>query len=289
MPKHPVAGPGSGDAAAVARPESVLISLCGVYLLGRCLAIATGSVIEVLDRLGIGEPATRATLSRMARRGLLRSVRQGRRVYLGLTRYAEDVLADGKQRIESEVVNRDWDGQWTVLGFSVPENRRGDRHVLRNHLGWAGFSPLQNGLWIAPSPADVTPALEKLELLERVKLFRATAIAPTQSNDLVREAWDLDQLADGYTRFLARWESEAFHGLDQLCRQLLLYTEWLLLIRKDPRLPLALLPEDWPGVRAEKLCRRLRDEFAAPARDIAASTFDTIPLATEGSDAATRG
>ncbi len=280
MPKQ-AAGPSNpkpSNGGATTRPESILITRFGIYALGRHVAVSAGGVIDVLGRLGITEHATRATLNRMSRRGLLHSVRQGRLSYLALTRYAEDVLADGEQRINSEVVNRDWDGHWTVLGFSVPETRRADRHALRSHLGWAGFGLLQNGLWIAPSPADVNDALEKLDLLDHVKMFRAQAISPTRPEDLVREAWDLDQLADGYARFLARWERGTFDGPDDLGRQVMLHTEWLLLIREDPRLPLVLLPEDWPGVRAEELFWKLRDELAESARGIAASTLDTIPV-----------
>ena len=44
-----------------------------------------GSFIEVLARVGISEHATRSTLSRMTRRGLLERKRQGRKIYFRMT------------------------------------------------------------------------------------------------------------------------------------------------------------------------------------------------------------
>jgi DNA-binding transcriptional regulator PaaX len=46
-----------------------------------------------------------------------------------------------------------------------------------------------------------------------------------------------------------------------------------------------LLPEDWPGVRAEELFWKLRDELAEPARDIADQTLDTVPARPSDSEA----
>jgi len=205
-------------------------------------------------------------------------VRQGRRAYISLTPHTETVLREGGARLSSDVVNRAWDGHWTVLAFSVPESRRADRHALRTRLGWAGFGMLQNGLWIAPSPGDVTNALAEVNLLDYVEVFRAEAVPPTDPRLLVREAWDLDRLAAGYRGFLGRWQQTSRHALDDLTRQVLLEAEWLLLIREDPRLPLVLLPDDWPGIRAEELFRSLRQELAEPARSYAQATLDWLPL-----------
>ncbi|OKJ81441.1 hypothetical protein AMK31_23900 [Streptomyces sp. TSRI0107] len=45
----------------------------------------SGSVVDVFARAGVGEQATRSTLTRMVSRGLLRRRREGRRMYFGLT------------------------------------------------------------------------------------------------------------------------------------------------------------------------------------------------------------
>jgi phenylacetic acid degradation operon negative regulatory protein len=265
--------PGGSEAA---RPETLLLTLFGDHVLDRGTAVSTGGVLAVLARLGIGEHTTRATLSRMSRRGLLRTVRRGRQAFLGLTEHGATVLRDGQRKLDGDVVERHWDGRWTLLTFSVPETRRADRHALRTRLGWFGFGPLRSGLWVSTSATDISPALAELDLLEHAEVFRAEAFMWTDPTRIAREAWDLPEIATGYERFLQRWTDRAYSGLDELSRRVQLGAEWLLLIRRDPVLPVALLPAGWPGVRAAALFRTLRREWAQLADKLAAEQLESI-------------
>ena len=128
------------------RPQSVMLSFLGLYLLGRDVAVSTGSLIDVLGRVGVGEEAVRSTVARMVKKELLARHRCGRQVYVGLTRRSHDVLEEGRRRIwDQGATNRTWDGTWTVVAFSLPDQRRSERHDLRTRLHWAGFGPLQGG------------------------------------------------------------------------------------------------------------------------------------------------
>lgn len=263
------------------RPQALMLTFLGIYVLDRDIAVSSASFIEVFARLGVSEQATRSTLSRMARRGLLLRSRAGQRVYFGLTTKAAEVLTEGLERITgSGPVRRDWDGHWTLLGFSLPESRRADRHSLRSRLRWSGFGSLQNGLWLAPSRVPVNGVLDDLELDGHVRAFVGQAVSPTDVDRMVREAYDLTGLAARYRSFLGRWDRESpLPGArDDLARRLWLQTEWLLLLRDDPCLPLAHLPADWPAVRAEKVFRRQDSAYASRAEAIADTFVDAIPL-----------
>lgn len=256
-------------AGPAVRPQAVLLTFCAHFLLDRPAALFTGSFVEAVTRTGIGEHAARTTLTRMGQRGLLHRHRAGSKVYLALTERTQQLLHDAEARVWSQgAVNRSWSGDWTLLSFSLPESRRADRHQLRKRLSWEGFGMLQNGLWIAPPTADVPRVLAGLEVDDEVKVFRATALQPTDVRRLVADAWDLDALAAGYAGFLARWAGPAprADAGDDLARLLLLLTEWLLLVRIDPHLPESLLPADWPAVAAEQLVHRLRAEYEPGAR-----------------------
>jgi DNA-binding transcriptional regulator PaaX len=266
-----------GDESALAvRPETLLLTLFGDHVLDRGITVSTGGVIAVLGRLGVGEHATRATLSRMSRRGLLRTVRRGRQAFLGLTEHGAAVLRDGQRKLDGDVVERHWDGRWTLLTFSVPETRRADRHALRTRLGWFGFGPLRSGLWVSTSTTDISPALAELDLLEHADVFRAEAFMWTDPTRIAREAWDLPEIAAGYDQFLQRWTDSAHGDLDELARRVQLGAEWLLLIRRDPVLPVALLPAGWPGVRAAALFHTLRRQWSRPADKLAAELLESI-------------
>ncbi|GAA2684387.1 hypothetical protein GCM10010400_55560 [Streptomyces aculeolatus] len=266
----------SDDAGQVVRPQTLLLALFGDQVLGRGVAVSAGSIIAVLNRLEVGEHATRATVARMARRGLLRPIRRGRQVFFGLAPRGVTVLRDGLRKLEAEIVDREWDGRWTLLAFSVPETRRADRHALRTRLGWAGFAPLRSGLWVSPGTTDISQVLSELDLLDHASVFRGEAAMWSDPARIAREAWDLRALATSYRGFLDRWSGGAFRELDALSRRTRMTAEWLLLIRQDPRLPPALLPPEWPGVRAQEMFRTLQAELIAPSDELAAAWLATI-------------
>jgi phenylacetic acid degradation operon negative regulatory protein len=262
-----------------------MLMLLGDYVLDRDRCVFSGSVIDALGRLGVSEHATRSTLTRMVNRGLLRRQRAGRRMYFGLTPRSVEILHDGRTRIwRTGAVNDRWDGTWTLLCFSLPESWQRQRHDLRSQLAWAGFGPLQGGLWIAPGHVGVEGIVGGLGLEAHVRIFRASADAPTDVRQMVSDAYHLDELAARYEEFLGRWdpaEDPAPDG-DPFAARLSLVTEWLQVIRRDPRLPVQHLPHDWPAVRAQQVFRRLEASFGGPARAIAAGLLDTRPDQTRG-------
>lgn len=273
------------------RPQSIVLTFGAAHLMPRRAAVQTADLVQVLECAGVSTHAARSTLARMVRRGLLERHRLGRRVYLGLTEYGERVLREGTRRMDAlGAVNRTWDGHWTLLGFSLPESRRPERHLLRSRLSWAGFGLLQNGLWISASPVSVNDLLDGLDVVEHVKAFRASALSPTDIDAIIDDAWDLPRVAANYHRFLRRWEETEVRPASpgELARQLLMQTEWLLLIRNDPYLPVQHLPSDWPAVRAENAAMRLRAGFQVPADQIVDERLDLLFLGERPSSAEPR-
>ena len=267
-------------ADAAVRPQTLMLNL-----LGRATVVSAGSVIEVFARAGIGEHAARSTLARMVNRGMLTRQRHGRAMYFGLTPQAERILHDGEDRIwRSGAVNLDWDGYWTLLGFSLPESWQRQRHELRSQLTWAGFGPLFNGLWAAPGRVEVTDLVASLGLESRVKAFYAQVVPGTDIARMARENWDLEAVASRYQRFLARWQGQdtpARRG-DPLAAQLLLASDWLQVIRADPRLPAEHLPADWPAAKAESLFVELDQAVEQSAAEVARQILDLRPAAATG-------
>ena len=268
-----------------------MLSFLGIHALGRDVAVSASSLIEVFGQAGITEDAVRSALTRMVKRGLLERHRRGRKTYFGPTARAARVLRDGHDRVwHTGAVNRDWDGTWTLVGFSLPEARRSERHDLRSRLVWSGFGPLQSGLWVAPGAVDVAAVVAGLGLDSCLRVFQgATVVAPTEARTVLRSAFDIDSIGKGYEAFLSRWSGGAGAGAGAgvrarggggtgagagagagvgmgadaaddagaLVRQLLLHTDWLDQIRQDPHLPAEHLPEDWPAADAEALFREL--------------------------------
>ncbi|WP_443053631.1 PaaX family transcriptional regulator [Streptomyces sp. NBC_00285] len=244
------------------------------------LGVYSGSIIDVLGRVGVGEQAVRSTLTRMVNRGLLQRQREGRKMFFGLTPQATRVLIDGRTRIwEQGAVNDDWDGSWTLLGFSLPDSWKRQRHDLRSRLAWSGFGALYSGLWIAPGHVDVSAVVAELSLTAHVKIFHAQAAEVTDIAQMIRDTWDLESIAARYVAFDKRWSAHLGNGpdTDPIGTRLRLVSEWLWTIRTDPRLPARHLPPAWPARTAQETFRRVAQQ-THPALTAARAALETRPL-----------
>jgi phenylacetic acid degradation operon negative regulatory protein len=263
------------------RPQSLMLAFFGNHVLEEGdLCVYSGSIIDVLGRVGVGEQAVRSTLTRMVNRGLLRRQREGRRMYFGLTPQATRVLQDGRTRIWKQgAVNDDWDGAWTLLGFSLPDSWKRQRHDLRSRLTWSGFGALYSGLWIAPGNVDAAGIVSELGLAAHVKIFHAQADEATDIELMIRDTWDLESIATRYVTFDKRWTAHqgAATGDDPIGTLLRLVSEWLWTIRTDPRLPARHLPPAWPARPAQETFRRVAARTAAPAQRMARELLETTP------------
>jgi phenylacetic acid degradation operon negative regulatory protein len=166
--------------------------------------------------------------------------------------------------------------RWTLLTFSMPEGFRRKRYDLRARLSWAGFGPLQHGAWLAPSEVDVRPIVDALQLAQHVRAFRVSPIEPTNATEVIASTFDLDALAVRYRAFCRHWEPHAARAtLDPLQLTLRLSTEWLRIIRDDPRVPVHLLPPHWPAIEAQRLFRSLHGSHRKVSEALANKLLDT--------------
>jgi phenylacetic acid degradation operon negative regulatory protein len=263
------------------RPQSMLLTFFGDYADSEDQVVAATSVLDLFEAVGVGAHATRATLTRMVKRGLLRRVALGRKAYFGVTPFGRRTVLDGRDRAQvADVVDRDWDGRWTFVSYSLPDAAQRERHVLRSRLTWGGFGMLQAGLWAAPREVDVVELLADLDVLPHVHAFRGEPSAPTGTARMVSQCYDLPVLAAGYDEFLARWrplaDDSADADADALSARILLATDWLLVLRADPRLPVELLPDGWPALPARALHRELERRLRVPAEREARSRLEIL-------------
>jgi phenylacetic acid degradation operon negative regulatory protein len=263
MPSR-AAEPGPGRAPR--RPEQLLLAFTGELVLDRGLGpVPTALLVDLLEGLGVGEAATRATLARMARRGLLAPVRDGRSVGYLLTPDYERVLREAHGRVFAEDPFAPEGGGWTLVTFSVPERRRELRHRVRAELTWAGFGLLRDGLWIAPGEVAVPAPLVALvgDGLDLVA-FRASEVEGFSAARSVAAAWRLDEIRARHEEFRAEWAAPA--AGDPVAGLTALVADWLALLRAVPRLPAEHLDDDWPAAACVRAFRERHAELAAPAR-----------------------
>jgi phenylacetic acid degradation operon negative regulatory protein len=248
----------------------LLLTLLGDYWWRRTEPLPSAVIVGLLAEFGVSDSAARAALSRLTRNGLLVTSRNGRRTFVQLSARAADVLDDGARRIFSFGRNpAPWDGMWSLVAFSIPEEHRAARDELRKALRWLGFAPLYDGLWVSPRDhaGEVIERLKDLGITTATA-FRATALplpagamplgaAPL---DIPSRAWDLSGLCGRYQEFTTfagtlRDETDAGHVsvADALVARTRVMNEWRAFPTMDPDLPDELLPAAWPRATAREL------------------------------------
>jgi phenylacetic acid degradation operon negative regulatory protein len=269
--------------------QDLVFTLFGDYLLAREKPVWVGSLIVLLGRLGLAEPATRTALSRMTKRGWLVASRRGSRGYYSLTARGRRLLEEGRERIYHPPRHPQWDGSWYLVAYSIPEARRALRDRLRAKLLWLGCGPLTNGLWITPHDprAEVTEIARQLRVTRHVEVFRAEHLGFSSTTELVAQCWDLPAINRRYRQFRDRWSAQLTHCRqcrqasvdavggracrpctspeDCFVRRFELVHEYRAFPAIDPFLPAALLPEDWLGDAAAEVFETYRTVLAEPA------------------------
>jgi phenylacetic acid degradation operon negative regulatory protein len=257
------------DPAAVHRPQSLLLNFFGALVLDAGLPpLPSVTLLDLLADLGVAEAASRATLKRMTQRGLLTRGQVGRTAEYALTPLAEEVLRQARERVSAPSPFEHPEGEWTLLSYSVPENRRDLRHRVRSRLTWAGFGGLRDGLWIAPGTVDVRAVLGRSDLADAAGLADAFAARPLPGTDvdrLVHRAWDVPAVRSAHETFVRTW-SRPPRVNGSLAQLTLMGTDWLALLRTDPGLPAAQLGPDWPAAASAATYRRVSDGLEPAAR-----------------------
>ncbi|WP_148589040.1 PaaX family transcriptional regulator C-terminal domain-containing protein [Streptomyces sp. WAC01526] len=261
-------------------PRSLIVTFYGAYGRGgpdtpggTAAPVPVAALIRLLGALGVDPPSVRSAVSRLKRRGLLVPARtaSGAAAY-GLSEAARQLLEDGDRRIFGRPAARLSDG-WVLAVFSVPEEERHKRHLLRSQLARLGFGTAAPGVWIAPAQLyeETRHTLERLQLDPYVDLFTGTHAGFAPTADAVARWWDLDAVAAQHRAFLAeqepvlqRWSRRRSVPPEAAYRDYLLALDaWRHLPYADPGLPSPLLPEDWPGGRAAEVFGRLHTTLRA--------------------------
>lgn len=252
---------------------SLITTVFGDAVLPRGGSIWLGSLIALLEPLNLNDRLIRTSVFRLVKDAWLNSETVGRRSNYSLTPSGRRRFEEASRQIYSSRAPI-WDCRWRMI-FQVKDIDAKQREQLRRTLFWRGYGVLNGTCFIHPS-ADLSEVLDEMasenfgnilnSLLPMVAADFQSTLAASES-DLVQRAWDLSSLAKNYTNFVLTYQpilnSIRFSPLQHddeenafLLRILLIHDYRRLLLR-DPELPDAVLPSDWPGSRARVLCKEL--------------------------------
>lgn len=250
-------------------------------------AIHVASLLHLTSQLGLPVSTVRSALCRVTAQGWLERRSMQNKSFYALTALGKERLDEARPRIFEHRHAR-WDGQWTLLTYSLPERLRHYRDRLRHELSWLGFGPLNAGTWISPRPVvEITLRHLSIRKLDPyVQIFRARQVSSIPHQELVARCWNLKAVQKEYERFIQKWrptwqkckrefeigqppaESACFASRMRLLHE---FGEFLHI---DPDLPPELLPEPWAGDEAWRVFRECYMLLAERALNYFEQTFE---------------
>lgn len=259
------------------RAGSLITTVFGDAIAPRGGSVWIGSLIDVMAGFGVSERLVRTSVFRLSADGWLEARPIGRRSFYGLTEDGAQRFEHATHRIYGEP-RTSWSGDWclVLLGGVSPASR----DEVRKELGWLGFGTISASVLAHPAPDP-----DELKHLLNSQAVAADAVVLTgrsagslqdqQLSTLAKKSWNLDELDRRYGEFVVRFEP-AFRAVERATEiepalafriRTLLIQEYRKTLLRDPLLPADLLPDNWHGHAAYRLCRDLyRAVFGAADR-----------------------
>jgi phenylacetic acid degradation operon negative regulatory protein len=249
----------------VLRANSLLITVYGDVMAGRCQAVWLGSLIELADLFGLSARLVRTSAFRLTADDWLSCTRLGRRSFYGLTDAGLQRVQHAERRIyDFKLPERD--GRWTLVmvASGLPASVRLD---LRRELRWEGFGELSPNVLAHPHANHIAlkDIIRAAGAVDKVMVLSAESLAGYSGKPLqtvMHATFKLDEVEKAFKQFVTRFEPLLQHTAsltpaEAFFVRTLLIHEYRKVLLRDPNLPQALLPADWPGLRARQLCETL--------------------------------
>src|SRR5947208_2769159 len=243
------------------RTGSIVITVFGDAIVPRGGSVWLGTLLEFFEQLDIDASVVRTAMSRLTADGWFERNKVGRNSFYRLLQSGRQTFDIATKHIYGPPAS-DWTGRFELLLIGNGEDRDASREALKN----AGFGSPLPGVWVAPSGVPVPE--------EAARAIRLEVSAEDDSGRrLLSESWPLDRTADAYLKFMKTFEPlrswigrrEALSDADAFTARILLIHHYRRVVLRDPLLPTALLPKDWPGRAARKLCGEVYRAVLAPS------------------------
>ncbi len=261
-----------------ASARTLLVTVFGDSIEPHGGEVWAGSLLRLVEPLGINERLARTSLNRLVREGLFVARRHGKRSFYSVTPMARREFRRAERHIYHPRGDP-WDGRWTIAvdtnAISPPA-----RAAVRQHLVSLGFASL--GPSVHVSPFDQTEALHRflsdLGLVDQLAVFRGEVPSTVglKDGDLARVvSTRLKGLEPAWRKFLrrfrplaeaaAREEGAGLEAASAFLTQTLLVHAYRRIVLREPELPAGLWPPAWVGDAAYEVAARCYHALAADA------------------------
>jgi len=249
----------------VLRANSILITVYGDAIAPRRQSVWLGSLIELMALFGLSPRLVRTSAFRLTADEWFTATKLGRRSYYGLSEVGLVRVQHADRRIY-EFNLAAWDGRWTIVLLDGTM-RASMRQHLKRELLWESFGQLAPGIFAHPhvDHQSLQEILRAAKAEDRVAVLGAESLEgytrkPLQT--IMHDTFRLAKVEQAWQQFISRFAPmlpalEALSPAEAFFLRTLLIHEYRRVLLRDPNLPAAFLPADWPGVHARQLCEAL--------------------------------
>jgi phenylacetic acid degradation operon negative regulatory protein len=232
------------------RTGSIVITVFGDAIVPRGGSVWLGTLLEFFKTLEIDSGVVRTAMSRLAGDGWLERDKVGRNSFYRLADKGRQIFDTAVTHVYDPQV-AGWTGRFELLLITDSADRDASREALKD----AGFGSPLPGVFVAPSGVPVPAEAKGAIRLE-------VSAEDDSGRRLLRESWPLDRTADAYLKFIKTFEPlrgwidrrQSLSDSDAFTARILLIHHYRRVVLRDPLLPAALLPADWPGRAARTQC-----------------------------------
>lgn len=256
------------------RAPAMIVTIYGDIVVPRGGELWMGTLVDICGCLGISETLVRTAVSRLVAAGQLVGERDGRRSYYRLAPGARTEFATAARLL--------YGPRAEASGFLIHHAPGLAEEVVRR----AGLGRMGPDLYLRPRHQGGT------------KLAGLTFSAEVEADGQALAAyaatlWDLSAFDTDYRAMIelfsplldAQETGMPLSAADAVVARLLLVQVYRAVLLRDPRLPAAALPVDWPGPAARQLFARLYRSLSPMADSHIGATFigrdEPLPVETK--------
>lgn len=250
------------------RAGSLIVTIYGDAIVPRGGSLWLGSLLDMMAGFGVEAGLVRTAMSRLVADGWFERTRVGRNSYYRLSATNTAEFAAATTRIY-RADHPAWSGELDIAIITAPD--AGSRGAHRDRM-------LREGYGQAAANVMLRPRAQGMGAASRNGARDVVSLVTQPDNGekaraLARACWQLDELDASYRHFLKAFgpvaaEIEAGPPLEDAqafqLRTLLIH-DWRRIVLRDPLLPEAMLPEDWPGTRALRLLGSVYRQVLGPS------------------------
>jgi DNA-binding transcriptional regulator PaaX len=162
----------------------------------------------------------------------------------------DDFTLKQKPKTTFREITKPWDKYWRLVIYDVPENKRHLRDKLRSQIYDLGFRQLQRSVWL--SPFSATWLVSKIEHLinDPENFFQFNSqLTKKESNYLVDKLWSIEDWDYATRNFISELKKKGKVDIED-------QKQFWNLLSDHPRVPLDLLPHNWPLKKLTKTFKK---------------------------------